>query len=197
LHLGGIGGLTEFRSSRASEIKGLGTSKKAQLLALSEISRRIAESICREEEGFFPFLRIFQSLKVLMQGQVRESFYLVNFSLEGRVLRLEKISQGSLWEVGVYKRDLVKMVLEDASGSCLVIHNHPRHSARPSSEDLALFHELKRLLEELEVVLIDQWILGNDGIHSSRYPVFLEPSSWNSEKLPSEYRFLADIHTAV
>lgn len=190
--LGGLGQLPYFRGTSHPLMKGLGKAKRAQLLAIAEISRRIATRNCERTQTAFPLLEICRVIKLQTQRLNRETLYLVNFSPEGKILRLEPISKGSMWQVGITKRELIHLILEDATDTCIIAHNHPSHSAKASLEDKKLFWELGLLLQSLGIHLIDHWVFGDDGIFSCRKNSFLDISQWEERKIPKEYNFLVD-----
>jgi DNA repair protein RadC len=195
LSIGGLERLVSIVPSHIPPIKGLGPARKAALLALGELVRRIRKKSLESSSQPFPILEIYNTLWVLTERECRESFYLVNLSLDGRIQRLERIAQGSLNEVGIHKRDLVQLVLQDSSGYTLLAHNHPKQPCLPSAEDQFLYEEMSRLFSELEIQCIDHWVLGVDGLYSCRWDKVLEPLDWRENFIPSEYDFLDDIYT--
>lgn len=190
--VGGIENFPNLTQSQVSSIFGLGRGKISQLIAISELAGRIQQKTLEASNAPFPFFRIYQNFWHRTRKEIREGFYLGNFGLDGRLLRWEQIAKGSLSEVGVYKRDLVQLILSDASRWTLIAHNHPQQSCIASLQDQHLFFELSRLLKELEVDCIDHWVLGVDGLYSCYLKKVLEPLQWSEENIPLEYIHLVD-----
>ncbi len=97
---------------------------------------------------------------------MRECFFLITLDGNKKLINLELISKGSLNEVGVHTRDLIKLILDDGASYCIIAHNHPKQTSLPSHEDYTLYNMLKNFLLHIEVELIDQWVVGIDGIFS-------------------------------
>jgi DNA repair protein RadC len=190
--IGGIENFPNLNLSQVSSIVGLGRGKISQLIAISELAGRIQQKTMKTSDVPFPFSRIYQCFWHNTRRESREGFYLGNFGLDGSLLRWEQIAKGSLSEVGVYKRDLVQLILRDASRWTLIAHNHPQQSCIASYQDQQLFIEISLLLKELEVDCIDHWVLGIDGLYSCRWEKVLEPLLWSQENIPQEYIHLVD-----
>lgn len=190
IQLGGLGNLMQVTPGQFPAVKGIGPAKRSILLAVSEIVRRVRLKNLEDNPQPFPLKTILESLQLATCRETRESFYLTNLTPEGQLLRIQPISKGGLHEVGIYKRELVKMVLDDGSGFTLLAHNHPKQACHPSSADLYLYRELVRLLEELEVLCIDHWIFGGGGVYSCRWNRILDWEQWNELDIPEDYRTL-------
>ncbi|MDX1957614.1 MAG: JAB domain-containing protein [Leptospiraceae bacterium] len=150
--------------------KGLGKAKIALLGATRELLLRVKmhELLNMNFGSSTDKEKLIQLLFERSFMEKRECFYLLNFDLNGNFLQLEQISKGSLNEVGIKIKDLIKMILDNSASSVLVSHNHPQGSANPSLEDWNLFEELGKLLEKLDIHLYDQWIVGMDGVFSCK-----------------------------
>ncbi|MCG9875431.1 MAG: hypothetical protein MH321_11670 [Leptospiraceae bacterium] len=191
-----IGGLSNLASLSALEIQalpGLGKSRLGSLLAISQIAVRIQKQKLKNKIQYFPIYHLYQNLWMDSRPQIRESFYLASFGVDGRLLFWERIARGSLMEVGVHKRDIIQMLLQYPSKYSLIAHNHPGQSCQASWQDESLFQELSDILIELEIICIDHWVVGEDGLYSCRLRGCLETDSWTAENIPNEYKFLADI----
>ncbi|HMZ60771.1 MAG TPA: JAB domain-containing protein, partial [Leptospiraceae bacterium] len=79
---------------------------------------------------------------------------------------IDLLAKGGLKEVGIRFRDLLKTVLDTGAHHTILCHNHPGDTPEPSEEDWTLFYSVKELFLRLEVDLLDQWIMGRNGIYS-------------------------------
>lgn len=146
--------------------KGLGKAKVSKISATRELMGRVRlqKLLAEPQKNALENLKEYLYLKV--RKETRECFFLVTIGDSENILRVEQIAKGSLREVGIYFRDIVKLILDDAASLALIAHNHPNQMALPSSADWELFQELRQVLLPLEVQLLDQWIMGLDGIFS-------------------------------
>lgn len=164
---GGLTGILFSQPVFLDRTLGLGRAKTASLVCIKEIVQRI------QLEGFFSNPKeeldgekILNHLLWRTRAETRECFFLVSFSPDQSLKRIELISRGSLQEVGIHFRDIAKILLDDCATTALIAHNHPEQTCEPSEQDWLLFRELKTLLEPLDIELKDQWILGKDGVFS-------------------------------
>lgn len=147
--------------------KGIGKAKIASILAVRELLTRIDQKILESKQSSpFSEKELLKHLSFRSKKEPRECFYLVSFSNDKSIIRIELISRGSLMEIGVHTRDLVKLLLDDSARFALIAHNHPRQSCIPSPDDWNLFNNLKQILLPLEIELLDQWVIGKDGAYS-------------------------------
>lgn len=161
----GVLGLVNAPTSLLKKQKGIGKAKLATLFALREFSNRIKfNNLVKNEKPSKESIIELLQLKVLKE--VRECFYLVTLDSDKNLINLELVARGGLEEVGVHTRDIVKHILDDTATFAYIAHNHPRQSCEPSRSDYLLFHQLKNLLSQMEVNLLDQLVLGNDGVYS-------------------------------
>jgi DNA repair protein RadC len=153
---------------------GLGRAKTAILVSIKEIIKRVQlETFFSNRSKEWDGEELLKHLIWRTRAERRECFYLVSFDPENSLKRIELLSKGSLQEVGVHFRDIAKILLDDCATSALIAHNHPEQTCKPSEQDWILFHELKNLLEPLEIELKDQWILGKDGVFSCHINNFI------------------------
>lgn len=161
----GVLGLVNAPTSLLKKQKGIGKAKLATLFALREFSNRIKfNNLIKNEKPSRESIIELLQLKVLKE--VRECFYLVTLDSDKNLINLELVARGGLEEVGVHTRDIVKHILDDTATFAYIAHNHPRQSCEPSRSDYLVFHQLKNLLSQMEVDLLDQLVLGNDGVYS-------------------------------
>lgn len=161
----GILGLINAPVSLLNKQKGIGKAKIASLFALRELCHRIKLKNLFSTP-FTNFESILELLHLKSLKEVRECFYLATLDFDKSLINLDLLARGSLEEVGVHSRDIVKQVLDDSAKYVIIAHNHPRQSSEPSQSDYMLFYQLRTLLSQLEVTLIDHLVIGKEGVFS-------------------------------
>jgi DNA repair protein RadC len=155
--------------SRLLKKKGLGRAKVAKVSVLRELIYRVqSRELIKDSKPELLLENLADLLFKKSMSENRECFYLLTFSQDSSLINLEILSKGSLKEVGIKFRDLIKMILDDSASFALVAHNHPLGNFEPSDEDYLLYDELKFYLSKLDIELLDQWIIGKNGIFSCR-----------------------------
>lgn len=97
-----------------------------------------------------------------------EEFKAIYLSSSNRLLGEETLFRGTVDRSVVYPRLVVERALKYATKGIIFAHNHPSGDLKPSRKDIELTHELKDLLDVLDIKLLDHIILG-EGDHFSFY----------------------------
>jgi len=104
--------------------------------------------------------RLKQYLKVHFAGAEREGFVVVFVDSQLRVITAEQMFAGTLTQVSVYPREVVKRALELNAAHCVVAHNHSSSgNIKPSHADRCLTAQLKSGLATVDVHLIDHIVV--------------------------------------
>lgn len=98
-----------------------------------------------------------------------ESFKILMFNSDLRLLGIH-VQKGTIGRATVYKREIIKAVLDNDATRVILSHNHPSGNVRPSGADKDLTTEIKKALEVIEVEVLDHLITSESG----RYFSFLE-----------------------
>lgn len=101
-----------------------------------------------------------QYLTVKLASQQRENFGAVLLNAQNGVLAVETLFVGTLTEVAVYPREVVRVVLQHNAAAVILFHNHPSGQCQPSDADERLTKKMDDVLEMIDVKLLDHFIIG-------------------------------------
>lgn len=99
-------------------------------------------------------------LRLKLAGEKNEVFAVLFLDSKHRVLAFEPLFQGTVETATVYPRRVVQRALDHNSAAVILVHNHPSGCTQPSNSDVILTHELTRLLEGIQVQVLDHFIVG-------------------------------------
>lgn len=99
-------------------------------------------------------------LRLKLAGEQNEVFAVLFLDSKHRLLAFESLFQGSVDCASVYPRRVVQRVLAHNSAAVILVHNHPSGCTEPSNNDVVLTQELKKLLEGIQVRVLDHFIVG-------------------------------------
>ncbi len=180
-------GLLHLNPETIASIKGIGRARAAVIVAAIELARR--QNSCHLPKARRISEReLADRLKMRLYGLDREYFYLFSFNRRLGLIREHLIARGGMASVEVSFRELLKILLNDRAFSTLIAHNHPDQSARPGREDLRNIKQLTQLFSTVGIRLIDQYIVGTDGVFSCRKRHFIERESRPQKELISHFR---------
>lgn len=170
----GLAGLLQASPDELQTVKGLGGSaRRAQLLAILELSRRVLLQKMRKKDLLNNPDNVKQFLQLQMGAYSQEVFAVILMDAQYRLLGFQEMFKGTLNQTSVYPREVVKLALDQGAAAVIFAHNHPSGDVRPSAADSALTRSLQTALSMVDVKVLDHIIVG-PGIHWS----MAEQSPW-------------------
>ena len=158
---GGIAGLLHTSAADLERIKGLGPAKRAELVAVLELARRVLAQQLKEREVLGSPQAVKHFLQLHLGGRSYEVFAVLFLDSQNRLLTLEELFRGTLTQTSVYPREVVVRALQHQAAAVVLAHNHPSGSVQPSRADEALTQTLKAALALVDVRVLDHVIVGH------------------------------------
>jgi DNA repair protein RadC len=158
---GGIAGLLHATADDLKRVKGLGgPAKRAELVAVLELSRRALAQQLRDSTVFDSPLAVQHYLQLHLAAKKHEVFAVLFLDVQNRLLAMEELFRGTLTQTSVYPREVVLRALHHHAAAVVLAHNHPSGTAQPSRADEALTQTLKAALALVDVRVLDHVIVG-------------------------------------
>jgi DNA repair protein RadC len=98
----------------------------------------------------------------------KEEFWIILVDNQNRLLRFERVFQGTVDQTAAYPREIIELALRHHASGLILVHNHPGGDPSASSQDLALTESLGRLATELGLRLLDHIIVTGQTFSSLR-----------------------------
>nr|WP_233426942.1 DNA repair protein RadC [Enterobacter asburiae] len=105
-------------------------------------------------------------LRLLLAGQEREVFMVLYLDNQHCLLESETLFAGSVNQVQIHPREVVKSALRFNAAAVVMAHNHPSGDPEPSKADRQLTDRLKEVLGLVDVKTLDHLVVGQDDIVS-------------------------------
>jgi len=146
------------------DVKGVGPTKAAQVIACFELGRRYygeknkARRIVTPED----VLPLVDDLR----GHRQEHFVCITLNGAGELLGKRVITVGLVNHSLVHPREVFAEAITDRAASIICVHNHPSGSLEPSSQDIAITHQLREAGTHLGIQLLDHIIVTKNGFCS-------------------------------
>ena len=132
--------------------------------ALCSVARELVKRWLGERLGESPAFTapgaVRDFLRMHFAGYERECFAVLYLDAQLRLINIEELFRGSLTQIAVYPREVVKGALRTNAASVVLSHNHPSGRAEPSRADLNLTFALKHALGLVDVRVMDHIIVG-------------------------------------
>ncbi|MEQ3634858.1 DNA repair protein RadC [Alcanivorax sp.] len=160
---GGLRAMLDLSPERMAQLPGMGTARRALLLAALELGRRyLAEPLERGQPLDNPD-KAGQLLTAQLRGLPFEVFACLFLDNKHRLIAFEKLFQGTIDVAAVYPREVVRRAMEHNAAAVILAHNHPSGVAEPSQADHAITRRLVEALGLVEVRVLDHLVIGDGG----------------------------------
>jgi DNA repair protein RadC len=143
------------------KIKGVGRDKAIALKSAFTLAQRMASELRQES----PLMDQPDAIADLLREEVRfhevETFQVLLLNARRRLIRIEKISQGTLDTILVHPREVFKIAITANAAGLVLVHNHPSGDPTPSEADIRVTRDLIRAGQLLRIEVFDHVILGS------------------------------------
>jgi DNA repair protein RadC len=141
-------------------IKGVGPDKAVTLVAAFTLARLMAKEMRQESPTLDTPERIAELLREENRAYEVENFQVVLLNTRRKLIRVEKISQGTLDTILVHPREVFKCAIAANAAAVVLAHNHPSGDPTPSEADIKVTRDLIRAGQLLKIEVLDHVILG-------------------------------------
>ncbi|MFP4588673.1 MAG: RadC family protein [Candidatus Bipolaricaulota bacterium] len=163
-----LGELAGRAPAELTDYSGIGQVKAAVIVAAFELAKRVASTDLSSGVKITGSQQVIEHLAPKMRHLDREEFWVLHLSNSNELLREVVLFKGSLDEMQISPREIVKSCLNHNSKAIILAHNHPNGDARPSEEDLRATEEIDQAVSYVGVEVLDHIILGRDDALSCR-----------------------------
>ena len=137
-------------------IKGVGTAKASEIIALFELGKRYLMPADR------PVIATTNDA-VLQLGNIKdkkqEHFVVLTLDGANRLISNTIVFQGTLNQSLIHPREIFAQAIEDRAASIIVAHNHPSGSVEPSDDDIEITRKLKEIGQLLGIRVLEHIIV--------------------------------------
>jgi DNA repair protein RadC len=142
------------------------------------LGSKMAEELQRES----PILDNPQAIADLLREHNRlmsvETFQILMLNTRRRLIRVERVSQGTLDTILVHPREVFKSAIAANAAAVVLVHNHPSGDPTPSEADIKVTRDLIRAGQLLKIEILDHVILGRATTERSKDFVSLRESGY-------------------
>lgn len=78
---------------------------------------------------------------------------------QNQVITVEELGQGTVNQMTIYPREVLKVALAHEAVGVILVHNHPSQDERASKEDIHLTKNLQQMFRSANITLHDHLIV--------------------------------------
>lgn len=157
----GINALIDISVEELIEIKGIGPSKAAGVIAAVELGKRVSISEKSKHKISSP-TDVSNYLMREMGDLKKEYFNIIMLDNKNHIIELHNVSIGSLNSAIVHPREVFKNAVRRSSASIILAHNHPSGNTSPSKEDISITKRLVECGDIMGIKVLDHIIVGKN-----------------------------------
>jgi DNA repair protein RadC len=162
----GLSGLNHRHPKELMEIKGVGKVKAAQILALTEISKRIVSSERKDHVSFDSPVSVADYFMEEVRYLEKERVYALFMTSDNYPFHKIRLSEGSIDRSIMSSRELYKEAVQCNAKSVILLHNHPSGNPEPSDMDIIITKEIQDFGKNVDIPLLDHIIIGDGDYYS-------------------------------
>lgn len=164
-----LGGVMNASLDKLTTVQGMGVLTATALKTSLEIVRRcIKETLQHTPLLLNNVQRVVDYLHAASAHKDIEECHLLFFDRKHRLIHDEVHQKGTLDQLPLYPREVLKRALAYNAGGVILSHNHPSGDPTPSQADITMTETLKQTLKTVDIHVLDHIVIGAEGFVSFR-----------------------------
>ena len=148
------------------QFKGIGEAKAITIAAALEFARRRTGEEAQKITKINSSKDAFELLHSIIGELPHEEFWIIYLNNSNTVLHKEQLSKGGMTGTLVDVRLVMKHALEQGAVACILAHNHPSGTLKPSQSDKAITKKLQHAGQALDIRILDHLIIAHKSYFS-------------------------------
>ena len=159
-HFGTVSNVLNAPFKELSQFKHIKNSTFVLFKLILEANKRLLKEDLRQRPVLLARDSLVDYCCLCMGDTTQEKLMALYLDFSGHLIRTETLQTGTLDQVSIYPREILKQALLIGAKSLVLVHNHPTGDPRPSSEDYTVTVELYHTLKTVDIDLLDHLIIG-------------------------------------
>ena len=151
-----------------AQVPGIGPLSGVFLKVVQAVCVRAAQDGLRESPVFSRLDDVMRYCQTALGHAEVEHFRILFLNTQGRLIRDELQTKGTLSETAIYPREVIKRALALNAAALIMVHNHPGGDPTPSQADIHVTQIIQDAARPLDIQILDHLIVGHQGCVSLR-----------------------------
>ena len=149
-------------SDRIEIVNGIDSATARLLQCIKEIVERVMREKLKGHPVLKSLRNVIEYCKATMSALSTEQLRVMFLNSENMLLFDSVESYGSVNEIAIYNRNIIKKALILEATGIILVHNHPSTSIKPSVRDISVTQKLACATEKVDIRLLDHIIIGGN-----------------------------------
>lgn len=159
---GSLSGVLDASVEDLMQVEGIGPHAATLISMLPKMFRAYQADLLRTHQTINTSEVAKEYCRVLLSGLVKENFYVICLDNKNKVLNAKKICEGTIDAVSFYPRVILEAIFRSNGTKAILCHNHPSGIMKPSDLDIKATLEIKKVLDGVDIQLMDHIIVGKE-----------------------------------
>ena len=142
------------------KIKGIKNHTVLFLKVILAACQKLTSEKIKEGPILKDWISLMAYCQMIYANETVEKMHILFLNQGLRLIHSEMHQKGTVDNIPVYPREILKRALDLNASAVVMMHNHPSGDANPSKDDLEATKEVRRLLETVGIQLIDHLVIG-------------------------------------
>lgn len=158
---GSLAGAAKASVPQLVEVNGVKENTAVLLKVIQEAARRFswAELSATDAPVISNWDAMIDYCRTEMSHLDIEEFRIIFLDVKFRVIGEEVMQRGTINQVAIHPREVLKMAMEKKASALILVHNHPSGDVKPSRADVEITKQIKQALEAINISLLDHIII--------------------------------------
>ena len=163
-----LGAVVASPVNELAAIDGLGVTGATALKLLHAITVNVLRKEIEASTVLECWDQLIDYLSISLKHERVECFHILFLDNRGALIADEVQANGTINQVSVYPREIVRRCLELHATALIMVHNHPSGDPQPSPQDVTITLAVQRAAAIMGISLHDHIIVGRFGYRSFR-----------------------------
>lgn len=88
-----------------------------------------------------------------------EEFRIIFLDTKFRLIGQEVMQRGTINQVAIHPREVIKLAMEKKAAALILVHNHPSGDVKPSRADVEITKQIDQALKSINIQLLDHIVI--------------------------------------
>jgi DNA repair protein RadC len=172
-HFGSLFSLINTDKSKLLPIDKVNENVCVNLYLVRELINRVLKQKISNKNIISSWNSLLDYLKSSMSPLKTEQFRILFLNKKNVLLADEVLANGTIDQIPVYPREIIKRALFHEAGSIILVHNHPSGSSKPSKVDIELTNKIVQICASINITVHDHVIITVNDYYSFKSNMLL------------------------
>ena len=161
-----------------------------KLKTITEISSQyLKENMAEKKIELTSPKAVHDFLRLKISNLEKEKLVCFFLNRSNQLIDYKTLSEGTVEQVVLYPREIIKEALSLNASGLILAHNHPSGQCEPSGQDIRLTESIKNAATPLEIKVLDHMVIGKSDYFSFLEESLMEPrAAFQAHPVPPDLK---------